>query len=367
MEILNASMSEIADTFLHPGYMSAYVEVTQPGSLTAEIIPVDKEPIVQMDMGVALRLTPAMRDAMGSATAPRPPGPTVPPLPWVTLLVVALALSRGNRFRRERHRSRRRPQLLAVAAAIALVAVVACDADLEPDSAAAPSAASRSTPVPTGSASERNTDPRIPFENPRAATEAILNGVIADAIACSPAEEITSLAGVRSQVGLPVAYKTPGMRWAIANYGDDGWGRPFRFRELAKGRFEVTSAAEDGEFGTADDISLEMGRADAFTWPKQLRAYYLRRERDDVGVSFHRCGATKTRRKLVQWTARGLNGDALFGVITEWDFSETQRKALRGRIEQVTGNRERDALVLAVYDPKHIGRLTRRTVLVPNY
>ncbi len=354
MEIFSASLTEFADTFLHPGYMSAYAEVTMPGPMTAAIVPVDREPVVQIDMVRALQLNPDLHEAVAAEAMPIRVDPATPALPWAAALALALALGRGCRFAR----SRRPARLLGAAAAVALVLAVACSKDPVPEVHGPAVLAARNGPRAPARAT-------APFLDPRAATEAILNGIIADAVACSEAPEITSLDSVSWQVGLPASHKTPGMRWAIANYQDDGWGRRFRFRTLAKDRFEVKSAGEDGAFDTGDDLALEMRRAGNWEWPSRLRAYYLRRERDDAGVSFHRCGGMRTHRVHVHRTARGLLADPLFGVIPEQDFPEVKRKALRERIQRVTGDREQDALVLVVFDPKLVGRLGSRSVLVP--
>jgi hypothetical protein len=370
MKILNGSIADLADTFLHAGYLSAYREVTVPGPVTAAIVPVDKAPILQVDMAEALRLTPAMQQVMGAATGPRPQEPATPAFPWVVLLVAMLLWTRGRRLVgacRDRLAPRRQgwsPRAVGVVAALGLAVAAACSHEPGPDAAGA--MAERPPSAPASAAALASAG--AVFEDPRAATVALLNGVIADALACSQSTSITSLEDVRSQVGLPAASKTAGMRWAVANFEQDGWGRPFRLREAAKDRFEVRSAAEDGAFDTADDLSLEVKRVGAsLDWPRQLRAFYLRRERDDAGVSFHRCGPRggETRRVPVEPTARGLYGDGLFGVIREQQFAEGKRQALRARIERVSGSRDRDALVLAVYDPKHVGRLGTETVLVP--
>jgi hypothetical protein len=362
MHIFNASLDEIADTFLHPGYMSAYAEVTVPGPMNAAIIPVDKEPVVQIDMAYALRLTRDLDQAIGALSAP--PRHELA-FGWLGLLAVGLALSPGHRLSRFFRRLPTASLVLGGLAALALVIAAACAEDARVPGARLGLAA-RPSPSARQSAPRLDAVPSAPFEDPRAATEAILNGIVADAVACSRASEITSLASVSEQVGLPGSYRTAGMRWAVANYQDDGWGRRFRLRALGKDRFQVSSAAEDGVFETQDDIALEMRRAGAFDWPQRIRAYYLRREGDEVGVSFHRCGNTSTRHRYVGPPgARGLVGDALFGLLPEHDFPEAKRRALRGRLAQATGGQQRDALVLVAFDPKHVGRLPAREVMVP--
>jgi hypothetical protein len=85
-----------------------------------------------------------------------------------------------------------------------------------------------------------------------------------------------------------------------------------------------------------------------------------------ITLVLHRCGGASARRQYVGPPgARGLVGDALFGVLPERVFPEVKRRALRGRLAQVTG--DRDALVLLAFNPKHVGRLPAREIMVPDW
>jgi hypothetical protein len=363
MEILNASLRDMADTFLHPGYMSAYVEVTAPVAMTAAVVPVDKEPVLQDDMAKALLLTESLRDPVGVAPAPAQQQGASPTFPWVGFVVLVVALLTAERLARRARPLRRAPRLLSAVTALALVVVGACGQGSTPETIAP-----EKPPADQARDGPTHEDKHFaPYEDPRQATIAILNGIVADALACSRARDITSLADVSRQVGLPFTNKTGGMRYAIANFADDGWGRPFRFRAEAKTRFEVTSAGDDAVFDTTDDITLNVTKPGQYDWPSKLRAFYLRRERSDVGVSFHRCGPEGTRRIHIQPTARGLIGDALYGVIPEQEFPAAKQSAIRTRLGNVKDGIERDALVLLVFDPKHMGRAALRKIMVPDW
>jgi hypothetical protein len=360
MEIFNASIAEVADTFLHPGYMSAYVEVTAPVSMTAAIVPVDKEPVMQVDMAQALKLTEALREPAGVVSGSMAPPVDGFPVFAVVLVATAALLAVWMAHALRMHRGS--PRLLGVLASAALLAVGACGQESPPEGTGPPGSAS----APRVSRAVEMA-PDVPFADPRLATQAILHGLISDALACSLAPEIESLATVRAQIGLPGANKTAGMRWAVANFEDDGWGRRFRFRVLAKDRFEVTSAAEDGAFDTGDDISLEVRRAGSYTWPSQLRGFFLRRDRGDVGISFHRCGPEGARKGWINpsvLTARGLRSDALFGVIQARDFPAPKRDAMDKRLASHVADDRKDALILMVFDPKDIGKPVLRKIHV---
>lgn len=360
MEIFNASIAEVADTFLHPGYMSAYVEVTAPVSMTAAIVPVDKEPVLQLDMAQALKLTEALREPSWAVS-----GSTAPPVdgfPAFAVLLVATAALLAAWMAHALRMHRGSCRLLGVLASAALFAVGACGREAAPDATGPPGSAS----APRVSRGVEMA-PDVPFAHPRLATQALLHGLISDALACSLAPEIESLATVRTQVGLPGQNKSAGMRWAVANFEDDGWGRPFRFRALGKDRFEVTSAAEDGAFDTGDDISLEVQRAGTYRWPSQLRGFFLRRERGDVGVSFHRCGPEGARKGWInpsRLTARGLRSDALFGVIEARDFTAKKRDAMGKMLSSFVADEAKDALILMVFDPKDMGKPVLRKIHV---
>jgi len=363
MEIFNASIAEVADTFLHPGYMSAYVEVTAPASMTAAIVPVDKEPVLQMDMSHALKLTEALREPTGVVSGSMaPPVDGFPVFPVFAVLLVATAALLTVWMAHALRMNRGSPRLLGVLASAVLLAAGACGQESPPEGTGPPGSAS----APRVSRAVEMA-PDVPFAHPRLATQAILHGLISDALACSLAPEIESLATVRAQVGLPGQNKTAGMRWAVANFEDDGWGRPFRFRALAKDRFEVTSAAEDGAFDTGDDISLEVRRAGSYSWPSQLRGFFLRRERGDVGVSFHRCGPEGARKGWINpsvLTARGLRSDALFGVIQARDFPAAKRDSMGKMLASFVSDEAKDAMILMVFDPKDMGKPVLRKIHV---
>ncbi len=42
----------------------------------------------------------------------------------------------------------------------------------------------------------------------------------------------------------------------VAPTATDGWGRPFRYEKLSASSFRLTSAGQDGRFGSRDDIVI---------------------------------------------------------------------------------------------------------------
>lgn len=347
MEIFNTSIEDLADTFLHPGYTSAYVEVTAPADMTAAIVPLDKEPVLALDMKAALTLNEPLRDAVGTGTISKSPSSGYA-LGIIVTAVIAVAMA--ERLSRTSV-PRKRAAYLATTVALAVLAACAKEEPIiVPEAVAEPAPPTKEPGAPTD----------VPYARPRDATIAILHGIVADAVACSHADPLDELSDAEDQVGLPVSNPTAGMRWAVANYVDDGWGRPFRFEPVGDRRYRVSSSGEDGQFGGADDITIEVGKADAFAWPKQLHSFFLRKERKDTGVSYHRCGPKgRARRELQPMTSRGLSSHATHGVLQSWELPASKREAVIKRLSA-----EGDQLLMVMYRPQDMGHPVLRKVSV---
>jgi hypothetical protein len=107
----------------------------------------------------------------------------------------------------------------------------------------------------------------VRYSNPELATVVLMHGIIGHALYYIN-EDVSSLAQLQLTVGIPgVEEYTPGMKYALAYYGLDGWGREFRmstgsiaehkgYRYPAGRRVTLESAGADGRFGTADDFIL---------------------------------------------------------------------------------------------------------------
>jgi hypothetical protein len=114
------------------------------------------------------------------------------------------------------------------------------------------------------------------YQDPGAATEAIMHGLIVNGLAGCPFRA-ENLSAIQKEVAFPVPSETytPGMAYAQKTYGRDGWGREFKFEFLGWG-YRVTSAGPDGVFGTADDIVVET-RGIRDSWDRRISSVYVLR------------------------------------------------------------------------------------------
>ena len=160
------------------------------------------------------------------------------------------------------------------------------------------------------------------YENPVAATQAILHGLVANALPGSSAD-VRELAALQHEVAFPVPTEnyTPGMSYAQTTYGRDGWGREFKFDPLPKGCYRIVSAAADGSHGTSDDIVLVTPKKDADNWEQLVNGVYMRRMPGDTYTCFiHRITHSKFR-WMDSAMARDLTGTKLFDMFSLDDQS----------------------------------------------
>jgi len=103
--------------------------------------------------------------------------------------------------------------------------------------------------------------PEREYKNPHLATQAIVYGFITDAL-FFPGNEVKELNDLDKAIAMPTREPTEGMLYAFEHFCYDGWGNEFRFEkektDYYGNKYFVTSAGEDGEFDTDDDITVEV-------------------------------------------------------------------------------------------------------------
>ncbi len=299
MQVVAASVLDTVGRFLHSGYVSAYppTQVSRD-ILTPEAYPVGAVPELQLDVAEALRLQGEQLAAVVSS------GDTTMALaavaggtPWGTLLAGALCASGlvvGHRLLSRQDplatRWRARPWHWALASSVAttLALVVACGdygdgggqgsappaeaspAEVAPATDATPAEGSVVTPVDAEPAPvEPEPVPVVPdppwvgvelrsYQNPEAATQVILHGLIGNAIRHRYA--VGTLADLARDIALPASTLTEGEAYALKTYAFDGWGRELALVQ-ENNTFTVTSSGEDGVLATEDDLVLHVPTA----------------------------------------------------------------------------------------------------------
>jgi hypothetical protein len=152
------------------------------------------------------------------------------------------------------------------------------------------------------------------YRDPEAATQAILHGLVANALPGSPFD-VQELGAIRHEVTFPVpaAQWTPGMAYAARAYGRDGWGRDFRLQRLTQGRYRVSSAGADGEHGTRDDIVLVTAPTKTYDWEQLVNGVYVRRVEGEYTYFVHRIAHMHYRPRRAR-AAREVTGTDVFDM-----------------------------------------------------
>ncbi|MHB1036517.1 MAG: type II secretion system protein GspG [Pirellulales bacterium] len=267
MELFAGSLDVEAGTFLHAGYVSAYPRTfEEQGGYGFH----DQTKVI--DVKKALELKDAeSRTVSTTAAAVSSQGHSFPPGSMIAegfSLAIAFfffAWIISVYYRRERKIARPgwRPWVLAVVPLLLLGVVSSC---------AIPSLRSyrvnRLPPPWQGVAVE-------PYADPAAATDAILQGLIVNAVAGAP-QGSRSLAALQEEVAFPVATEeyTPGMAYARRTYGRDGWGKEFTFEAHDDGTCRIASAGPDGVHGTKDDMVALTRRK--VNWEARLGGVFIR-------------------------------------------------------------------------------------------
>ncbi|HPO15013.1 MAG TPA: hypothetical protein PLI09_16340 [Candidatus Hydrogenedentes bacterium] len=136
------------------------------------------------------------------------------------------------------------------------------------------------------------------YADPELATRVLLHGIIADALMSTP-KYIASLPELASEVGLPIKQLTEGQAYALKTYGVDGWGHAFQFRSECKDAgffrkrnvpniYHISSAGQDGVFGTIDDLRLKLNMPDEYTWDQVKPALFAHKNGDDIQYFYRR-------------------------------------------------------------------------------
>lgn len=314
MQLLAASQVSATDTFLHPGYISAY-----PRPLEGYAYPTTT-PELQLEVAGALQLKGETlaasfprepSDVAAGAQASRSSATGV----FVAVLGLLLAISASYllRDRLRPHLTRRRlVGASGLAFAGAAVALLSCGGKL-PD-----------TPPWTGVAKQE-------YVQPDAATRVILHGIVADAI-INLGQPIESLANIKNEVGLPVKQLTAGEAYALKTYGIDGWGREMRLTRQGD-KYTVTSAGPDGSFATADDIKLTVRPCSEESWDSARWAFFVTELEARPVVFFHRWTGEMFKYKNRD-AARAATGGDLFDFLraseVTADVSQVYQQAAAG-------------------------------------
>ncbi len=327
MQILGASAMRVAEIFLHPGYISAYPRTFEPdmGYLIW-----NGDPTLQLNMGEALRL---QGDATASAAHVTTPVTTamagIPPTTAVILAAVCffagLLLVAWMRQRGEL----RIPPILTLPPLLAVLAWVGTCGP---------------PPLPNEKPWEGVTVRA--YADPHQATLALLHGIIADGI-INVGQDVSNLANIQNEVGLPTTSPTEGMAYALSTYGLDGWGREFRL-DRAGSSYTVRSAGADGSFDTGDDVTMTVSQCNDQSWDNDRHAFFLKRSGTDYLLFVHRWTGDLFRYEAKD-EAKSLTGTPLFDVFHASDMNEDFQSRMEATYSEDASGVGDDPLVLQVF------------------
>lgn len=333
MKILAASTVDAVNTFLHAGYISAY-----PHSMWTDTYGTS-QPDLELDLVQALEIkaSAAARLVDGDVQA--------------VLASVGHAAGAGLV-----------PQVAALAgvAGLALLARPR-DGQLAPTLSPRTSAAVVLSLLATVAVSPFGCEPALPedvpwegvalqeYVDPAAATQALLHGVIADALR-SMDRPVETLPNIQDEVGLPSSDLTDGMAYALTTYGLDGWGHEFQLEILGDLAYRVTSAGPDGAFGGDDDVALDVTSYTNDDWDYAVpRAFFLDSDGSANRVFFHRFNGDLFEYGR-QADAEAATGSDLYDVFLEADLSAEQVTEVHTRWAAFADETDHEPLVLQVFD-----------------
>jgi hypothetical protein len=131
------------------------------------------------------------------------------------------------------------------------------------------------------------------YQDPKAATEAILHTLIANGL-MGVSVQVENLTAIQNEVAFPVpaAGYTPGMKYAQKTYGRDGWGHEFLCNLIERSddappKYRIISVGADGVAGTEDDIVLTIPRIGG-SWGECVSGLYCRVSDGNIIVLLHR-------------------------------------------------------------------------------
>jgi hypothetical protein len=287
MQLLAGSLNVEVDQYLHAGYLSAsprsfdHMGSHELAGTQAKLIDV-KSALELKSIGTSTG-QPDQQAASQTAYRISPPGPASMVSDGLVLGILffffAFLISVYYRRIRKLERPGWRPWLLAVPLLmLVFLAVVVYRA------------------VPGYEAQQLNSlpppwadTPIKEYQDPEAATHAILHGLVVNALpGC--AFEVKNLAAIQYEVAFPLRAEqhTPGMVYARRSYGRDGWGREFQIQPLAAGRYRVASAGADGVHDTKDDIFVQTPAKDRDNWEQLINGVYVRRVKGEYICFVHR-------------------------------------------------------------------------------
>lgn len=344
MKILAASLVDAAEAFLHPGYISAHPRSFEP----AWAYP-PAEPAWQLDVAQALRLEPeALSGAAATSDVVLPTTASVGGGPWLLTLGAVLASFAALAFIHllgdGRPSRRRAAGWLAATATAGLL--LACGqggpgAQAPSHGPGPPSA----TTAPPSIASPGSASARSAYADPRAATLALMHGVLYDALA-NVGGPVRHWQDIRLEVALPQAQLTAGERHALAHYHIDGWGHELWLQQAAP--YRVVSAGADGVFRTGDDIEMVVPPCTDENWDQRRRAFFVRKAQGRYVVLFHRWTGEHFRYRNEQ-PARALTGSALFDLFVAERLAPEQRSQLARTYEAMAAQGQHEPLLLQVF------------------
>ena len=326
MKIFARAATDLADTFLHAGYLSAsggsrhlYDAVPDALPATTELTRMPtREPTFVVDLAEAFQT--AVEPAAGAASSAAGPGFTVAAAALVAALVpCSLALVRAMERRWPVRTARLRSSALvglAVAAGIAWIGAVGL--------AAAPGPVHADEPAgPT-------------YANPDLATRAILYGFVHDTLAAAKHRPF-ALNNIDDDIGLPVEEPTAAEARALAEYESDGWGRAFAFTR-DEDLYTVTSAGADAEPGTQDDIAIQVRRPSrgADYHPLAFFAQRVRSQGRDFTLVYYRTFSGNGFPRWLPQRSEVLTGGGLFDELAE--FHDDAHEATVRELAAVDGS-----------------------------
>lgn len=340
MEIFASSAQVISDFFLHAGYSS--VSSPTPHSISPEAIKeifTGYEPVLKLDMAEALRLK---GEAIGGGVSDA----SMPLLSNITALIdgerivviLGIVFFIAGLSLIYRYKKDVTPKRFASLLSLLALMLIGFAGAVGGFGTLHHSFVSDKPPW-------KGITPKA-YEHPEDATKAILYGIIADAN-FDIFRRINTLADLKDEVGLPSRDLTEGQRYALANYGLDGWGHPFRLEKVPsryimtksddapvtvstselyeyqnKGysletgtvaHYSIRSDGADGIPNTADDITAAIMPFNGNHWEYYRWGYFIKHTGKDRLLFVHRCVAQEYQ-TAHGWLASRLTGSLLFDV-----------------------------------------------------
>lgn len=328
MKIIASSIAQVAETFLHPGYISANPRAVDPYAYN----PSEEA----YEVGEALRLTNeslASAGGLGESATAAATTASSGSLPLLLagalclLGVLATAYIHHEKLLSALTRSGWRAFAPVGASALAVFIFATCGQELEP----------LPETIPWEGMELRE------YENPELATRVLLHGLIAPAIV-NVGQPIRTLANIQNEVALPTSELTEGEEYALQTYGIDGWGRELVLTDLS-GSYRVASAGADGEIDTNDDIQIDVSQTSDSEFDYSREAFFLRQNEGELHVFFHRWNGDffiyNDRPK-----AEGLTGSDVYDLWTEDELSDSQLELARAAYDQIEQEVDHEPLIL---------------------